>query len=124
MTKAARSVYVFGMYLLVLGSILTGAPNTLLVLVGLPTTNEPWVHVLGIVVMAIGILDVTSARAEQTKFFRATVAERLFVFAGFVVLALFKMAPPIIIAFGLVDVAGAVWTFLALRDTGVNAGAV
>lgn len=124
MTMAARSVYVFGIYLLVLGGILVGSPNTLLAVFRLPTTTEPWIHVLGVTVLAIGMLDVASARAEQTAFFRATVWVRVFVFASFIGLTLARMAPPVLVAFGVVDLAGALWTFAALRKAVVPAAAV
>ena len=124
MSKAARSVYVFGIYLLVLGGILIGSPNTLLALFRLPSTTEPWVHVLGVVVMAIGMLDVASARTEQTGFFRASVWVRLFVFASFIVLALIKIAPPVLVAFGLVDAIAALWTHASLRKTAGTAAVV
>jgi hypothetical protein len=117
MTAAARSIYAFGIYLIVLGAILAGSPNTLLTLLGVPATTEPWIHVLGITVMAIGMLDAASARAEQTGFFRASVWVRVFVFVGFIVFTLLKIAPPILLAFGAVDLAGAAWTFIALRQT-------
>lgn len=117
MTQAARSVYAFGIYLLVLGGILVGSPNTLLRLLGLPTTTEPWIHVLGVTVLAIGMLDMSGARAEHTSFLRATVRVRLFVLATFVAFAVLKIAPPILVLFGLVDAAGALWTYLMLRKT-------
>lgn len=123
MTQAARSVYVFGIYLLVLGGILIGSPNTLLRLFGFATTTEPWVHVLGVTVMAIGMLDVASARGEQTRFFRATVWVRVFVFAIFIVFVLVKIAPPVLVVFGLIDAAGALWTHLLLRKSSVVATA-
>lgn len=115
MTMAARSVYAFGVYLLVLGGALVGSPNTLLAVFRLPATTEPWIHVLGVTVLAIGMLDVASARAEQTAFFRATVWVRVFVFASFIALTLAQIAPPVLVAFGIIDMAGAIWTFAALR---------
>lgn len=123
MTNAARSVYAFGIYLLVLGGILVGSPNTLLAVFRLPSTTEPWIHVLGVTVLAIGMLDVASARAEQTAFFRATVWVRVFVFLSFVALALTQIAPPILVVFGVVDLAGAIWTFAALRTSSTRTAA-
>ena len=124
MTRAARSVYAFGIYLLILGGVLVGAPNTLLALVRLPPTTEPWIHVLGVAVLGMGILHLASARAEQTAFFRATVGARLFAFASLLTLTLVNIAPPIVAAFGLADLAGAVWTFAALRKPLVETPAV
>ena len=115
MTRAARSIYVFGIYLIAVGGILIGAPNTLLALIRLPPTTEPWIHILGVVVMAMGMLHAASARAEQTAFMRASARVRVFVLMAFVVFALLKIAPPVIILFGIADIAFAAWTFMELR---------
>lgn len=115
MTRAARSLHVHGIYLVALGAILIGSPNTLLSLVALPPTTEPWIHVLGIAVMGMGMTFMAGARGEQTAFIRATVWTRVFAFVAFIALALARVAPPVVVLFGLIDAAGAAWTFLALR---------
>ena len=115
MTRAARSVYIFGFYLVVIGGILIGSPNTLLSLLALPPTSEPWIHVLGVPVMGMGMLEVASARTEQTAFFRATVGVRLFALVAFVALALFHVIPPVLVIFGLIDGIAAAWTWAELR---------
>jgi hypothetical protein len=124
MTRVARSVYSFGVYLVSLGAVLIASPNTLLTVVRLPTTTEPWIHVLGVAVLGMGLLFLASARAEQTPFFRASVGVRLIAFASLVGLALVNIAPPLVAAFGLADLAGALWTFAALRKSAVRAPAV
>jgi hypothetical protein len=116
MTSAARSVYVFGIYLLIVGGALMGSPNTLLSVLGIEPTTEPWIRILGVVVMAIGMLDLACARTNQVGFFRATVYTRTFAFISFVVFAVFGIAPAILILFGVVDLLGALWTFVALRS--------
>ena len=115
MTRAARSVYIFGIYLIALGGILIGSPNTLLSLFRIPTTDEPWIRVLGIAIMGMGMLHVASARAEQTAFMRATVWVRFFVLIAFITLALLKIVPPVVVLFGLIDASAAVWTHISLR---------
>ena len=120
MSKAARSVHVFGIYLMVLGAILIGAPNLLLSAVALPAAQEPWIRVLGIPVMGMGWSYMINARAELTVFLRSTVRIRLFVLAAFVAFALFRIAPPVVVIFGLVDGLGALWTYLALRGATVE----
>jgi hypothetical protein len=70
--------------------------------------------------MAIGMLDLASARSEQTGFFRATVWVRFFVLISFIVLVLLQLAPPVLIVFGLIDAAGAVWTKVTLAQTMVG----
>lgn len=118
MTNAARSVYVFGIYLIVIGGILMGSPNTLLSLLRVAETSEPWIRIAGMLVMVIGMLDVASARTEQTGFMRATVYTRLFAFITFVLFAVLGIAPRVLILFGVIDAAAALWTFTALRSAG------
>lgn len=117
MTSAARSVYVFGIYLIVLGGILMGSPNTLLGLFGIEPTTEPWIRILGVLVMAIGMLDVACARTEQAGFFRATVYTRLFALLAFLTFTVLGVAPSTLILFGVIDALGAMWTFVSLRSS-------
>ena len=116
MTPAARSIYVFGIYLIIVGAVLMGSPNTLLGILRLPPTTEPWAHILGVPVMGLGMYHVVSARAELTRFFQASVWIRLFVLVSFVLMAVLRIVPPIIIGFGIIDAAFALWTRLALRE--------
>lgn len=118
MTRAARSIYIFGIYLIVVGALLIGTPNMLLGLLRVPPTNEPWIHILGVVIMAMGMLHMASARTEQAGFMRASVWVRLFVLTAFVVFALLKIAPAVVILFGVADIAFATWTYIALRSQG------
>jgi hypothetical protein len=115
MSNAARSIYVFGIYLIVIGGILMGSPNTLLSMLGIAPTSEPWIRIMGMLVMVIGMLDVACARTEQTGFFKATVYTRTFALICFVAFAAMGIAPSILILFGAIDAAGALWTYSALR---------
>ena len=121
MSRAARSVYVFGIYLVATGGLLIGSPNTLLGLLQLPPTSEPWIHVLGVAVMAMGMLNLASARAELVPYFRASVPVRVFVLVSFSVMAVMGMVPSIVIVFGLIDVGFGLWTYLALRGSSAPA---
>ena len=116
MTNAARSIFVFGIYLVCTGLILVAAPNTLLALLRLAPTTEPWIRVLGILVFVMGAFHIAAARSDVIPFFRFTVWGRGIVLIGLASLVLLKLAPPVLIVFGLVDAAGAVWTRAALRN--------
>ena len=73
MSKSAISVFVFGLYLLVVGSVLILVPNLLLSLFAIPETSEVWIRVVGVVAAVLGYYYVQAARNELTAFFRATV---------------------------------------------------
>ena len=71
--------------------------------------------VVGALAFNIGVYYWFAAKCEAKAFFEATVYARVFlfiVFATFVALGLVNKA---LILFGVVEVAGAVWTWLALR---------
>ncbi len=117
MSKAAISIFAFAIYLLVLGAVLVTVPNVLLSLFRLPETDEVWVRVVGMLVLILAYYYIVVARNELTQLMRATVVARssvLLFFLGFVVLA---GAPPMLLLFGVVDLAAASWTGLALRSS-------
>ncbi|MBL0171096.1 MAG: hypothetical protein IPP90_10245 [Gemmatimonadaceae bacterium] len=115
MTAAARSVLVFGVYLMATAAMLIVSPNTMLGLLHIAPTTEPWIHVLGMIVGILGGYYVLSARAGLTPFFHATVWLRVLALVGFAGLAAASLAPAALIGFGVVDCLGALWTWSALR---------
>ncbi len=115
MTSAARSVFVFGLYLLVTALALATLPNAFLGVLGVAPTTEVWIRVLGVVVGVLGAYYVVAARENLVAFFRASVWGRVLVLLGFTTLVLLRLGPPQLIAIGLVDAAGALWTRVALR---------
>lgn len=115
MSAAARSVFVFALYLFGLGLVLLVAPNLLLRTFGLAETDDVWVRVVGMLVVLLGYYYVRGAREELTSFLRWTVHARSAVLVFFVAFVALGFAPPILIAFGAIDAAAAVWTALALR---------
>ena len=116
MSSAAKSILAFGIYLVVLGVTLLIVPNVLLTLFAYPTTDEVWIRVLGLVVLILGYYDIEAARNELVSFFKATVRARPVVIVCFVVFVALGFAKPILILFGAVDLLGAIWTGLALRN--------
>jgi hypothetical protein len=116
MNKPSRSILVFGIYLIANALVLVAIPNTLLGLLRLAPTTEPWIRVLGVVVGVLGGYYVSAARQGLTGFFHATVWGRGIVLVALAVLVGLGLAPPILIGFGLVDAAGALWTWVALRS--------
>ena len=115
MKKAAYSVFVFSIYMYVLGFVLLTVPNVLLSLFRVPETNEVWIRVVGMLVVILGFYYSTAARNGLTIFFRATVYGRFAVLLFFIAFVLLHFAPPILLLFGVIDAAAATWTWFALR---------
>ena len=82
MTAAARSVFVFGVYLVLLGVSLMLAPNLVLAPFGFAPTSEVWLRVAGSLVAIIGFFFLVAARHELTAFFRASLFARPFLFVS------------------------------------------
>ncbi len=116
MSKSALSVFIFGLYLLVLGIVLVVAPNFLLGLFSLPSTSEVWIHVVGVLVLILFFYYTQAARKEMTDFFRLTVYARSSVIVFFTAFVLLGWAKPALILFGAIDLLGAIWTAWALRS--------
>lgn len=115
MNKASKSVYYFGIYLLMMSAVLTIYPNLLLSTFQLPVTNEVWIRVVGVLVFSLGIYYVYMAITNHTFFMMITVYVRASIvlwFTGFVVAG---WAPAQLILFGAVDFASAMWTLYELK---------
>jgi hypothetical protein len=115
MTAAAKSIYYFGFYLYLTGLILMVAPNFLLSTLQLPETKEVWIRVLGVVVVTIGYYYHRSGAESNTLFLKNTIATRIFVFLSFAIFVLANYVSPVLIVFGVIDLAGALWTWMALK---------
>ena len=115
MNKAAASVFWFGLYLVALGVTLVVVPNVPLSLFGMPQPDEPWIRVAGMLALLLGYYYVQCARADLRRFFELTVPARGAVIVFFATFVALGFAKPTLLLFGLVDVAGAIWTTLALR---------
>lgn len=73
MSRAARSLFVFGHYLCVLGAFLLFLPNVLLRFFGARATNEVWIRINGMFIICLAVFHVGAARHELTLSIRWTV---------------------------------------------------
>ena len=115
MSKAAKSVFLFAMYLFVLGAVLLFIPNFLLSSFNIPETKEVWIRVVGMLAILIGFYYQHAARNELTSFLRATSYARCSVPLFFLAFIALGLAPPILLLFGGIDAAGGVWTAFCLK---------
>jgi hypothetical protein len=116
MSNSAKSIFVWGVYLIGLGGLLLLAPNSLLPLFGFPPTNEIWIHILGVVVTALGYYHIQAARREFVPFFLWSTQGRVFTVLCFTAFIVLGLAKPALFLFASADFFGAFWTGLALRS--------
>ena len=115
MTAAAKSVCYFGFYLYIVGISLMVAPNFLLTTLQLPTTNEVWIRIVGVVTFSIGYYYHRAGAGNIQAFFKHTIPTRIVVFLSFSCFVVLNYVSPVIMLFGAIDLAGAVWTWRTLK---------
>lgn len=113
MSRSTFSARAFAAYLFVLGLVLVFIPNLLLSLFGIAPSTDVWIRVLGLVVFMLGVYAWVAAAYQP--FLEASVYTRSAVFVGLGAFALLGLASPMLALFGAIDLAGAVWTWAALR---------
>jgi hypothetical protein len=118
MTPSAKTVYYFGMYLVLLALVLIVQPNLMLSMFGLPLTQEVWIRVVGMLVVALSVYYMVVGKTGHTLFLLVTVYVRSSIILFFIAFTLAGWVQPVIILFGVVDLAGAVWTYAALKSEG------
>jgi hypothetical protein len=116
MRKSAKSVAAFGIYLLGVGLGFLLLPNLMLSLFGFDTTSEPWIRVVAMLVLILAYYYIQAARHARKEFFRFTVHARALVILFFGAFVALGIAAPMLLLFGLVDLAAALWTASALKS--------
>ena len=115
MTTPAQTVRIFGSYLILLAAVLMAAPDLLLEAFGIAPVTDVWIRVTGMLAGFLGVYYIRAAAAGLTSFFAWTVSVRLSVLLFFGTFVFLDLAPPALLLFAIVDAAGAIWTWLALR---------
>ena len=116
MSRSATSILVFGIYLAALGFVLLLIPNLLLGLAGLPPATDPWIRMMGMLLLVLALYYLLAARAATRPFFQWTLYTRLGAPLVLVPLVLLGWLPFAALLFWLGDLAGALWTLWALRS--------
>ena len=116
MRKSAFSVFVFGIYLMVGGIGFLFIPNICLSILGMQMTQEVWIHIMGWCMFFIGLYYIVAARNELMPFIRWTTYTRPNLIIFLAILVMLGKVEPIIIAFGVIELIGAIWTIMALRS--------
>ena len=106
----------FGVYLALLGVTLVVVPNALLGVFAMLATGEIWIRVVGVLVLCLAFYHTQAARHGPIEFFEWTVYVRCFVFVSLVGFVILGLVQPTLALFGVIDLLGATWTPLALRQ--------
>lgn len=115
MSRAATSLFVWSIYLAVLGTALLVVPNMLVGLFAVPETREVWIRVVGMLLLFLGYYSLGSARTENKAYMRWSAQVRATVILFFGAFVALGLAPAVLLLFAVVDLAAALWTFWALR---------
>ena len=118
MTYPAKTIFVFGLYLLGLGVVLVLVPNLLFSVFRIPATSEVWIRIVGVLVLEFSVCYVLAARKNWEGFIALTVPLRLSVMVFFTAFVFLLDAPPALLLFGATDLAFALWTWSACRKGG------
>ena len=114
MNTSDLSVFVFGIYLVIIGAGFFTMPNKILPIFKFPKSNESWIRVMGWIVVILGVYYIVASQNELTQFYWATVYGRFGILVGFSSLVILRKAQPMLFLFGLIDAAGAIWTLFTL----------
>lgn len=115
MNAAERSLQVFGLYLLGLGTLLIVMPSLVLAPVGMAVPHDAWLRVAGMLVLFLGVYYCVAAASNSMALVRTSVPLRASVILFFAAFVAGGLAPPVLLLFGAVDLAAALWTWSALR---------
>ena len=112
MNPEGLSVFVWGIYIAAIGFTFVLVPNTFLRMFRFEETREPWIRVLGVILLDLAFLYVVCGLKSSETFVWASIVVRYWVLVGFVALVLARQAKAQLILFGVVDALGATWTLL------------
>lgn len=117
MTNYGKSLFYFGIYILFTGLFILFLPNLFLDILKLPPLSTGWARTLGLIVIVVGGYDVVSGYNNVRVFAKTSVYLRTIFFIGVLLLFLLNEMPKEVLPFGIIDLAGAIWTYTALKTT-------
>ncbi|WP_299247413.1 hypothetical protein [uncultured Lacinutrix sp.] len=118
MSQSAKSVFIYGIYLVLIGLMLLFVPNLLLNLFGIEPTNEVWIRFEGILLMATAVYYFIGAKYELILILKTTAFIRFTVIVFFTAFVILELVPARIIIISVIDFLGGAWTYLMLKKEG------
>ena len=118
MSQSSLSVFVFGIYIAIVGFVLLTVPNLLLTTFGMSPTTEVWIRLSGILLMALSVYYVVAAKQKIIIVIKITAYIRASIIFFFIAFVMLNMVSRNLILFGIIDFLGAAWTYTALKKEG------
>lgn len=122
MSRAALTLKIYAICFGIAGFGLLVAPNPLLPLFGFPTTEEVWIHLIGLLMVSLATYDYIAGQNGLAPIISASIPTRLVAGAVMILTWILDIVGPGILFFAAVDIVGALSTLLALRGSPVPDG--
>jgi hypothetical protein len=117
MSKAGLSLFVFGLYMvLIVGLGFMIAPHLILSMFGLSAGDDVWIRMVGMLASIIGGYYLLVVWARLEVFFKWTVPGRYYAACFMVLMFVLGKVGPAILLFAAVDAVAATWTLITLRS--------
>ncbi|NNF24915.1 MAG: hypothetical protein HKN63_08950 [Rhodobacteraceae bacterium] len=111
------SMQAFGLYLiLVAGLGLIFVPHFMLGMFGLSAGDDAWVRMVGMLASIIGAYYMVAATTGAQEFIRWSIPLRVYAASFMVFLFISGTLPVGILLFAATELAGAIWTWAALKS--------
>lgn len=115
MNRVSKSILIFGIYSLLMGIVLLFIPHYILPVFNLPVSGEPWLNLLGFVLMCSSYYYIRSAFSGNPQFAVYTTHTR---FAAPIIVAYLMLSGKAdwhFLSFGIIDGLGGLWTLYELK---------
>lgn len=115
MSGVSKSILIFGIYSLMMGIVLLFIPHLILPIFNLPVSGEPWLNLLGFVLVCSSYYYIRSGLSGNMQFALYTTHTR---FAAPLIVAYLiatSKADWYFLSFGIVDGEGGLWTWFELK---------
>lgn len=116
---ARRSMRIWAIYLVVLGSYLTIAPNVVLSAAGFPPAQDIWIRVVGLLMLELAYFSWRAGRHDDRAFMRWSIFARTLMLPACMAMVGYGVAEVKFLVFGMVELAGGAMTWFGLvQDEG------
>ena len=116
MSKSAFTLKAFSLYVLAAGAAFALVPATILELAGLAPTADVWPRIVGLMALVIGVYYQVAAHTGARAVIGASILTRGAFSLAIGALVGLRLAPLPMLLFGVIDLAGALWTYVALQS--------